>query len=124
MVELNRIRTGQYQKVNDEGKRRIRGRWRRRGWFYARLTATDETTGLKSNRRKLAEEALRESEKKFRELFERVPVGLFQSSIDGRLLDANPEMARVFGYESPAAMFADGARVCDPQRLRQPRSVS
>jgi len=45
------MRVAKYQKVNDERKRRIRGLWRRNGWFYARLTIVDETTGLKSNRR-------------------------------------------------------------------------
>ncbi len=39
--------------------------------------------------RLLNEEALRKSEKKFRELFERVPIGLYQTTFDGKIISAN-----------------------------------
>ena len=39
--------------------------------------------------RMMNEEALRESEKKYRELFERVPIGLYQITLDGKVLSAN-----------------------------------
>jgi len=41
------MRRSTYQRVFDIRKRRVRGLWQRNGWFYARLAATDETTGLK-----------------------------------------------------------------------------
>jgi PAS domain S-box-containing protein len=50
--------------------------------------------------RKRAEEALRESEEKFRNIFEHAPAGIFQTSIDGRPLAVNPEGVRMFGYAS------------------------
>jgi two-component system, cell cycle sensor histidine kinase and response regulator CckA len=40
--------------------------------------------------RKRANEELRKSEKQYRSLFERLPLGLFRSTPDGRFLDANP----------------------------------
>ncbi len=40
-----------YLKVFDERKRRVRGLWRRAGWFYARLACVDELTGRKITRR-------------------------------------------------------------------------
>jgi integrase len=40
-----------YQKVFDDRKRRVRGLWKRNGWFYARLAAADELTGRKSVKR-------------------------------------------------------------------------
>ena len=43
--------------------------------------------------RKNAEQALRRSERKFRELFENIREGVYQTSPDGRILAANPEVA-------------------------------
>ncbi len=40
-----------YQKVFDDRKRRVRGLWKRDGWFYARLNIVDGATGHKSTRR-------------------------------------------------------------------------
>jgi integrase len=45
------MRAATYSKVFDERKRRVRGLWKRNGWFYARLTAVDEITGRKATRR-------------------------------------------------------------------------
>ena len=50
---------------------------------------------------KLVEEALRRSEEKFRHVFENAPVGIFHNSVDGKLIDVNPEFARMLGYQSP-----------------------
>jgi PAS domain S-box-containing protein len=56
--------------------------------------------------RKLSEDALRESEKKYREIFENAPVGIFQTTPQGRFLSANPEYARMAGYPTPSEMIA------------------
>jgi len=56
--------------------------------------------------RKRAAEALDASEKKFRSIFENAPVGIFQSTIEGRLLSVNPTGARMFGYDSAEAFLA------------------
>jgi len=47
------------------------------------------------------ESALRTSEEKFRVLFENAIEGIFQTSHDGRLLNANPAMAHILGFASP-----------------------
>jgi PAS domain S-box-containing protein len=41
------------------------------------------------------------SERKYRDLFESVPIGIFRSSLEGRYLDANPFAAKLLGYDSP-----------------------
>ena len=47
------------------------------------------------------EHALRESEKRYRSIFENAVEGIFQSGADGRFLSVNPAFARIYGYESP-----------------------
>jgi len=47
-----------------------------------------------------AEGALRESQRQYREIFELASVGIFQSTPDGRILLANPALAKMLGYAS------------------------
>ncbi|MGB9936590.1 MAG: PAS domain S-box protein [Methanobacterium sp.] len=49
---------------------------------------------------------LKESEEKYRTLFETAPVGIFHSTAEGKLIDANPELARIFGYDSPENLIS------------------
>jgi two-component system, cell cycle sensor histidine kinase and response regulator CckA len=51
-------------------------------------------------------DALRESEQKYREIFENAPVGIFQTTPQGLFLSANPEYARMAGYSTPSEMIA------------------
>jgi diguanylate cyclase (GGDEF)-like protein/PAS domain S-box-containing protein len=50
--------------------------------------------------RRAAEDALRNSESKFRGLFESVMEGVYQTSRDGRILVANPAFVKLLGYNS------------------------
>jgi diguanylate cyclase (GGDEF)-like protein/PAS domain S-box-containing protein len=56
--------------------------------------------------RRLAEEALRSSEAKFRGLFESIAEGVYQSGRDGRLLSVNPAFAAMLGYASVEEVYA------------------
>jgi len=44
--------------------------------------------------------SLNESEKKYRSLYENAVEGIFQSTPDGRILNANPAVVRMLGYDS------------------------
>ena len=44
--------------------------------------------------------ALKASEQRYRELFQNVTAGVFQSTADGRFMAANPALVRMLGYES------------------------
>ena len=44
--------------------------------------------------------ALKASEAKYRELFQNVTAGVFQTSLDGKFLSANPAMVRLLGYDT------------------------
>ncbi|MCX5975812.1 MAG: PAS domain S-box protein, partial [Coprothermobacterota bacterium] len=55
--------------------------------------------------RKQAEEALRTAETNYRSLFERVPCGLYRSTLEGRFLEVNPALGELFGYSSVQEMM-------------------
>jgi PAS domain S-box-containing protein len=55
--------------------------------------------------RKQADEALINSEKKYRNIFENATEGIFQSTPEGRYISVNPEFARIGGYNSPDEMI-------------------
>lgn len=50
--------------------------------------------------RERMEEALRESEARFRSLFENATIGLYRTTPDGRILLANPTLIRMLGYST------------------------
>jgi PAS domain S-box-containing protein len=71
--------------------------------------------------RKRAQEALSESEERYRALFENATIGIFHSLPGGRLLRVNPALAAMFGYDSPDQMVSAtediGAQLyVDPKR--------
>jgi PAS domain S-box-containing protein len=50
--------------------------------------------------RKLLEEALKKSEESFRHLFENSTVGLYRTTLNGKILLANPTLVNMLGFES------------------------
>ncbi len=50
--------------------------------------------------RKSIEVSLRQSEEQFRNLFEHAPIGIFHSNTEGKLLAANPALAKIIGFAS------------------------
>lgn len=56
--------------------------------------------------RRLAEEALRESEARYRGLFEHAPYGIYRSTLQGDILDVNPALVSMLGYASLAELMA------------------
>ncbi len=60
-------------------------------------------------RRARAEDALLRSEERFRTLFDAVPVGLYRTTSDGRIANANPAMAQMLGFESVEALVGSAA---------------
>ncbi|UZP66828.1 PAS domain S-box protein [Desulfovibrio mangrovi] len=55
--------------------------------------------------RKKAEDSLRAAEEKYRSIFENSPLGIFRIKPDGDLVDINPALAQMAGYDSPQALL-------------------
>jgi adenylate cyclase len=56
--------------------------------------------------RQQIEQALRQTEARYRSIFENANEGIFQTSAEGRYLQVNPALANIYGYDSPNEMIA------------------
>ncbi len=56
--------------------------------------------------RKRTELALEQAEEKYRGIFEHIVEGIFQTTPDGQYLSANPALARIYGYDTPAELVS------------------
>jgi diguanylate cyclase (GGDEF)-like protein/PAS domain S-box-containing protein len=57
--------------------------------------------------------ALMQAERRYRELFQDSPVGLFRSSLQGEIVEVNPAMAAMLGFDSPESLKARFASMLD-----------
>jgi PAS domain S-box-containing protein len=86
------------QEAYDEMESRVEER-------TAELAKINEELESKIVEHKRAEGALRESEERYRSLFERVPVGLYRTTPDEYILDANPAQIQILGYPDRESML-------------------
>ncbi len=63
-------------------------------------------TFLDISDRQYAESALRQSEEKYRQLFENAPYGIYHSAFDGTLLDVNTALVAMLGYDSKEELMS------------------
>jgi len=54
---------------------------------------------------KKTETILAAKENHYRGIFENAPVGIFQTTHEGKFIDANPALANMFGYHSPGELI-------------------
>jgi PAS domain S-box-containing protein len=88
-------------------------------WLGAEWTFSAFIRDLTEQKKTAA--ALQLGEQRYRALFEDIPVGLYRSTPEGRLIEANPAMVAMFGYKDRESMLAipPAALYVDPQdRLR------
>jgi PAS domain S-box-containing protein len=80
--------------------------WRWQAWLNTAVLNNEKKVeavigvGRDITERKRAEDALRGSEKRFREIFENTAVGVYRTTPDGQILMANPALVQMLGYSS------------------------
>ena len=81
--------------------------------FVSRWAAILGELGLRHLKELEAEEALRASEKKYRDIFQDAAEGIFQTGFDGRYMNVNPALCHMHGYDSPEEMLREVPSVED-----------
>jgi PAS domain S-box-containing protein len=67
---------------------------------FASSLADLVSLAIEARERKRAQFALEQAEEKYRSIFENAAEGIFQTTLDGRFLSANPALARMYGYSN------------------------
>src|SRR3989440_1740091 len=68
--------------------------------------------------RKRVEEALRESEERFRAVFDRAALGIARIDLSGRIIEANPALVQMLGYTAEELTHNPLATYIHPDHLR------
>jgi len=95
----------EYRIIHADGS--IRWVWERGAGIYGARGDLLAIEGLIQDisERKHSTQALHEAEQRYYDLFENALEGIFRTTPDGRYLDANPALARIYGFESPAELM-------------------
>lgn len=73
--------------------------------------------------RKIAQESKRESEERFRYLFEEAPIGIGLEDLDGRLLFANPALCDMLEYEPDEIRGLNSSQFMDVEDREEDRKL-
>ena len=72
-------------------------------------------------RHTIAEENLLAAERKYRSIFDNALEGIYQTTLEGRFISANPFLARILGYDNPDELIADVEDIGSQLYADQPR---
>lgn len=80
---------------------------------------SNATEGLAASQARLTQ-----AEEKYQAIFQNAIIGIFQATLDGRFLSANPAMARMLGYDSPEQLIAEVSNIgrqvfCNPAKMQE-----
>ena len=93
-----------------------------RGRAVAALQAANETLRGELDERRRAADALRASEARQRSLFDGLPIGVYRTLPDGRIVDVNPAMVNLLGFPDAESLLSTMTRdiwVNQADRIRQ-----
>ncbi len=95
----------EYRIVHASGE--VRWVWERGAGIYDEAGSLVAIEGIIQDitERKVSSQALREAERRYYSLFENAIEGIFRTTVDGQYLDANPALARIYGFESPGELI-------------------
>ena len=100
------LKSSEWEIIRKDGARRTLE-------FFSSLLrdSNDRPTGFRGivrdiTEKKKSQEALHESEEKYRSIFENVQEGIYRITPEGKIIMANQAMAKMYGYDSPQGIMA------------------
>jgi PAS domain S-box-containing protein len=111
LAELGRVQAG--EAIRSDTPVRFEAEWRGRFLDHSLYTLVDEDGQVTRiavyvrdvTRRRQMEAELHQAEEKYRNIYENATEGIFQATLDGRFITANPSLARMHGYSSPEELM-------------------
>ncbi len=88
----------QLQKAHDELERKVDERTRK-------IEKANEALRVEISERRQVEQELKKTQEMYRNIFEHAVEGIFQTTLDGKFIHANPAIAQIFGYGSPRELI-------------------
>ena len=73
---------------------------------YSEFVPLTDTLQRMGNEIQLQMGELQQAEKKYRSIFENATEGIFQSTLDGKIINANPAFAEILGYDTPEQLVS------------------
>ena len=80
------------------------------GILYDGFNTMLEQIQVREAAKERAEEALRQSEERYRGMFDGLPVGIYRTTPQGEILDANPAFVDMLGFEDRETLLSINAR--------------
>ena len=120
--EFERVGREKYERIRTSGTGTIVTRWQRKDGTVRDILLSSTPvnpadpregvtfTALDITDHKRAEAMLRESEEKYRDIFENSVIGLFKTAPDGTIIHANDSLARMYGYTGAADFINGGVK--------------
>jgi PAS domain S-box-containing protein len=90
-------------------------------YIIIKLRKAGQSVSAAKEKLQLALSATQQAEEKYRSIFENSTDGIFQTTPVGQYLNANPTLARIYGYSSPVELMAQITKIskqvyADPNR--------
>jgi PAS domain S-box-containing protein len=98
------VRTAQTNDLNESLEQRVAER-------TAEIVSINQGLQREISEREIAERALRSSEEEHRSIFDNATMGIYRSTLDGKLVKANNAFVKMLGYDSVEEILA-----CDLER--------
>jgi PAS domain S-box-containing protein len=111
LAELGRMKAS--EAIQSETPVRFEAEWKGQFLDHSIYTVLDENGQVARiavyvrdvTRRRQMEGELQQAEEKYRNIYENATEGIFQATLDGRFITANPSLARMHGYSSPEELM-------------------
>ncbi|THB74117.1 MAG: diguanylate cyclase [Desulfobulbaceae bacterium] len=90
-----------------------------RSRYRTQMEQKNEELKVENSQRRLIEKSLRESEERYRAIYEHAAEGIVLIDFSGKIIECNPQVQRMLGYREEQLLEKDIHSLFDPENLAQ-----